>query len=150
MFGNHFESIYNIPPLGARILGTLIIDCKEAITFEGLVERMKASKSSVSTNVNLLLKMGKIRYYTMPGDRKKYFKAAPFSERLEGFMKIVEYEKKIIEKLFDYREKTASCDRERLSLLHTTAYQEHVHEIEKILEKTIEKFRKIEEKLKPI
>ena len=150
MFGVHFETIYNIPPLAARILGTLIIDCKEGITFEGLVERMGASKSSVSTNVNLLLKMGKIQYYTLPGDRKKYFKPSPFSERLESYLKMVEYEKKLVEKVLIYREKTAACQIERFELMHTQAYKEHILEIEKLLEKTINKFRRIEENIKPL
>lgn len=148
MFGIHFESIYNIPPLAARILGSLIIDCKAGITFENLVERMGASKSSVSTNVNLLLKMGKIQYHTLPGDRKKYFKPSPFSERLESYMKMVEYEKKLIDKVLAYREKTVSCPQERFQLMHAMAYKEHVLEMEKVLGKTIEKFKRIEENIK--
>ena len=61
MFGVHFEQLYNIPPLASRILGTLIIDgCKSGLTFEELVDKMQASKSSISTNINLLLKNPKI------------------------------------------------------------------------------------------
>ena len=57
MFGVHFEQLYNISPLASRILGTLIIDgCKSGLTFEELVDKMQASKSSISTNINLLLK----------------------------------------------------------------------------------------------
>jgi DNA-binding transcriptional regulator GbsR (MarR family) len=88
MFGVHFESTYNLPPLASRILGTLIIDsCRTGLTFEDLLERMGASKSSVSTNLNLLLKLGKIKYYTVAGDRKKYFRPSPLSERLTSYRK---------------------------------------------------------------
>jgi len=73
--------------LAARIIGTLIIDgCKTGLTFDELVEKMQASKSSISTNLNLLQKMDKIFYFTKVGDRKKYFKAAPLSERINNFL----------------------------------------------------------------
>jgi len=147
MFGIHFETLYHLPPLASRILGTLIIDCcRQGLTFEELVERMNASKSSVSTNLNLLQKLGKINYYTVSGDRKKYFKPAPFSERLSNYIRILEFEKQIIEKMLSYREKTASCDEEKSNLEHTKAYKEHVLEIEELLQKTINKFKTIEKK----
>lgn len=147
MFGIHFETLYHLPPLASRILGTLIIDCcRQGLTFEELVERMNASKSSVSTNLNLLQKLGKINYYTVSGDRKKYFKPAPFSERLSNYIRILEFEKQIIEKMLSYREKTASCDEEKNNLEHTKAYKEHVLEIEELLQKTISKFKTIEKK----
>ena len=145
MFGVHFESLYNLPPLGARILGTLIIDCcRTGMTFEELVERMGASKSSVSTNLNLLLKLGKINYYTLPGDRKKYFKPSPFSERLTNYMKMIEFEKEIIDRMLAFREKTISCPEEQCNLENIKAYKEHVLEIEQLMLKTINTFRETE------
>jgi DNA-binding transcriptional regulator GbsR (MarR family) len=64
MFGIHFEHQYNIAPLAARILGFLIIDgCKSGLTFEELVSKLKASKSSISTNLNLLQKMNLILFH---------------------------------------------------------------------------------------
>ncbi len=147
MFGVHFESQLNIPPLGARILGLLIVDsCKAGITFEDLVERMSASKSSVSTNINLLLKLGKIVYYTLPGDRKKYFRPSPLSERLAGYMKMIAFEKEIVNKMLAYRKKTASCNAEMCSLEKTKAYKLHVEEIEQLVLKSIERFKVIEKK----
>lgn len=145
MFGVQFESQYNLPPLACRILGILIVDsCKKGLTFEDLLERVGASKSSVSTNINLLLKLGKIYYYTIPCDRKKYFKPSPLSEMLKGYLKIVDFEKEIIEKLLSYREKTASCPAEKCNLENTKAYKDHVLKIEQQLIKTIEKFQEIE------
>lgn len=145
MFGIHFESLYNIPPLGARILGMLILDCcKEGFTFEEITEKMGASKSSISTNLNLLLKLGKINYYTLPGDRKKYFKPSPHSERLTNYMKLLEFEKELIDRMLSYRKKTASCPEERCNLENTIAYKEHVLEIEQLLIKTVNRFKEIE------
>jgi DNA-binding transcriptional regulator GbsR (MarR family) len=142
MFGIHFESLYNLPPLASRILGTLIVDsCKTGLTFESFVERMKASKSSVSTNLNLLLKLGKISYYTVPGDRKKYFKASPFSERMTNYLKVLELEKGLINKLLAYKEKTISGDEEENTLDNTKAYKLHVIEMEDLFIKIINKFK---------
>lgn len=145
MFGNHFEKLYNIPPLAARILGTLIIDgCKTGLTFESLIEKIGASKSSISTNLNLLLKMDQISYITKPGDRKKYFKPADLSERLDNYLKLIDSEYLIMDRIVDYREKTASCPEEICNLQNVKAYREHVLDVKKIFLKTINEFKKIE------
>lgn len=145
LFGVHFENIGHLPPLGARILATLITDsCTRQYTFEDLIEQMGASKSSISTNVNLLLKMGKITYYTLPGDRKKYYRPSAFSERFDNYLKMIAFEKNIMDKMLDYRRKTVSCQAEKFELEKSIAYKDHVLEMEALLNKTIAKFKKIE------
>ena len=147
MFGVFFESTHHLPPLASRILGNLIIDgCKTGLTFEDLVERMSASKSTVSTSLNLLLKMEKVTYYTLTGDRKKYYKPSPFSNRLRNYLKMIELEKTIIEKMMNYREKTVSCPEERCNLQNMQEYRKHVLNVESIIENTIKRFKEIEEK----
>lgn len=148
LFGVHFETNYNIPPLASRILGILIMDsCKAGITFEELLERTGASKSSVSTSLNLLLKMGKIVYYTVPCDRKKYFKPSPLSERFSNYMKMIDLEKKIVERMIAYRKRTAECSAELCNLKTSTAYKEHLMDIEQLMTRTIEMFKTIEKDL---
>jgi DNA-binding transcriptional regulator GbsR (MarR family) len=145
MFGIHFEQQYNIAPLAARILGTLIIDgCKSGLTFEDLVIKMQASKSSISTNLNLLQKMDLINYFTVSGDRKKYFKAAPLSERLKRYLSLVDSEKILVEKIIDFREKNCSCPQENINLLNSYAYKEHILKVEELLNHSINKFKQIE------
>lgn len=145
LFGIHFESVYNLPPLCSRILGLLIVEaCKSGLTFEQIVEKVGASKSSVSTNLNFLLKMGKIDYYTLHGDRKKYFRPSPFSERFGNYLKILEFEKKIIDKMISYREKTMDSSEERINLEHAKAYKSHVIKVEELLQETISEFIEIE------
>lgn len=147
MFGVFFESTHHLPPLASRILGNLIIDgCKTGLTFEDLVERMSASKSTVSTSLNLLLKMEKVTYYTLTGDRKKYYKPSPFSNRLQNYLKMIELEKTIIEKMMNYREKTVSCPEEKCNLENMQEYRKHVLNVESIIENTIKRFKEIEEK----
>jgi DNA-binding transcriptional regulator GbsR (MarR family) len=146
MFGVHFERMYHLPPLASRILGLLIIEaCQQGMTFEELVEKTNSSKSSVSTNLNLLLKIGKINYYTLSGNRKKYFRPAPFSERLDNYQTMLEFEKKIIDKMVHYRERPSASEHEKCDLENVKAYKEHILQAELLLQKTISKFRKIEE-----
>ncbi|MFP9112931.1 GbsR/MarR family transcriptional regulator [Flavobacterium sp. RHBU_3] len=145
LFGVHFENIGHLPPLGSRILATLILDsCSRQYTFEDLVEEMSASKSSISTNLNLLLKMGKITYYTLPCDRKKYYRPSEFSERFDNYLKMIAFEKGIMEKMLDYRSKTVSCQAEKFELEKSKAYKEHILEMEALLNKSIERFKEIE------
>jgi DNA-binding transcriptional regulator GbsR (MarR family) len=145
MFGVHYEHFFNIPPLAARILGTLIIDgCKSGLTFDDLVLKMQASKSSISTNLNLLQKMEKINYFTIVGDRKKYFKAAPLSQRLENYLTLVNNEKVLIDKIIRYREKNISCNQEEINLQNSYAYKNHMLKAEQLLTDTIKKFKEIE------
>lgn len=145
MFGIHFEKFHNLPPLGSRIFSMLILDgCGNGITFEDLVERFGASKSSVSTNINLLLKLGKITYYTLPGDRKKYFKPSQFSERFSNYMKMIEVEKVILDRMLAYREQTARCVAEKGDLENVKVYKEHLLQMEELLTNTINKFKEIE------
>ena len=145
MFGVHFEKLFNIPPLAARILGTLIIEgCKSGLTFDDLVEKMHASKSSISTNLNLLQKMEKINYFTVVGDRKKYFKAAPLSERLNNYLDLVNSEKVLIDRIISYRERNNTCSQEEINLQNSYAYKEHMLNAEKLLTNTINKFKEIE------
>ncbi len=145
IFGIHFESLYQIPPLAGRIIGLLIVDgCKSGLTFETLVEKLCASKSSISTNLNLLLKMEKINYFTKVGDRKKYFKSANLSDRLSNYLKFLESENFITDKILQYREKTASCSEEKCNLENIKSYKKHLQEVEKSLLQTIAEFKKIE------
>lgn len=146
MFGVHFENVHNLPPLGSRIFAILILDtCSRKTSFEDLIELTGASKSSVSTNLNLLLKLGKITYYTLHGDRKKYYKPSPFSERFDNYMKMIAFEKQIIERMLAYREKTTTCLEDHLDLERTKAYGEHVLKMEELIIDTVNKFKALEQ-----
>lgn len=145
LFGVHFENLMHLSPLGARIFAVIIVDsCARKISFDDLVEGMGASKSSVSTNLNLLLKIGKISYYTVPGDRKKYYKPTPFSDRFDNYINILNQEKKIIDKMMAYRQQTVDCPCEQRDLERLAVYKEHVGKMEGVITGSIEKFRKLE------
>ena len=66
------------PPLQSRVISLLIMRTPEGVPFDEIVEFLGASKSSVSSALNLFLQLKHVVYYTKPGDRKRYFKV-PFS-----------------------------------------------------------------------
>lgn len=147
MFGVHFEKHHRLSPLSSRILSLLIVEnCKPGLTFDDLVLKLGASKSSVSTNLNLLVKMGKLEYYTVPSDRKKYYRPSSFGDRMRTYLQIVLDEKKMVSKMVDYRLRTATTDSECLNLEMLKVYQEHVNDFEGFLNNTIKKLDKIENK----
>lgn len=147
MMGIHLQNQHSISPLTARIWSVLIMEGKdEGLTFEYLVERLQASKSSISTSLNLLLKTDKIYFSTILGNRKKYFRPHPFSERFVRHLKNIEFEKKMLEKVIKYKSKTNKPEENNCILDNIKAYKEHLNEMEKITTKLLTDLKKIEEK----
>ncbi|WP_236636874.1 GbsR/MarR family transcriptional regulator [Sinomicrobium soli] len=112
--GVFFERNETFSPLSARIFSMLVLSGERGVTFEELLERLEASKSSVSTNLHLLQSTGKITYFTKTGDRKRYFKTAPdqmlvrLDEKIEQWKK----EKQLLEKVQSYKLKCVQYDPE--------------------------------------
>ena len=64
----------NLSPLSAKIYSYLLFDfSQEGLTFEQLIEVFGASKSSISTNLNLLLNQNLIVDMNRVDQRKRYF-----------------------------------------------------------------------------
>ena len=104
--GVHFEAEYNLPPLAARIFGNLVVTEEVGLTFDDCQMKRGASKSSISTSLNLLLQLGIITYFTKTGDRRRYFKISDkstfFIKKLEQAIKKAANESKIIQKVAAY------------------------------------------------
>jgi DNA-binding transcriptional regulator GbsR (MarR family) len=62
------------PRMVGRTLGYLMVSEPPYRTFNEIQEYLQASKSSISTSLQFLLKQGLVGYFTLPGDRKRYFK----------------------------------------------------------------------------
>jgi len=60
-------------PVAGRILGLLLVMDKEQYTFDEIVEELQISKSSASNALRMLEVANIIEYYTLPGERKRYF-----------------------------------------------------------------------------
>ncbi|AWM13504.1 hypothetical protein NHF50_06125 [Flavobacterium sp. NRK F10] len=147
MFGVHFEKFHMLPPLAARILATLILNSREKdLSFEDLVCITGASKSSVSTNINLLLKLEKIIYYTICGDRKKFFKPASLADRIKNHLVFIKSEQNIIKRISSYEEK---YKRKPLTVMEEKSleiYREYVNNFEVLLQDSIKKIEELETK----
>jgi hypothetical protein len=66
-----------LPRMAGRILGWLLIcDTPQQPTSE-LVKALKASNGSISTTTRLLIKIGLIERFSMPGIRHDYFRIKP-------------------------------------------------------------------------
>ena len=68
------STMFNLPPLASKIYSYLIFDFeKVGITFDEFVDVFAASKSSVSTNIKLLLNAQLIIDVNKIDERKRYF-----------------------------------------------------------------------------
>jgi transcriptional regulator len=89
-----FRRLHHLSPMAARTLSVLAIEgSAEGLTFEGLIERLQASKSTLSTSINLLQDKELVYYETKKNKRRKYFKSFPFDKRFGEFLDLVRYEK---------------------------------------------------------
>ncbi|AYN02493.1 transcriptional regulator [Chryseobacterium aahli] len=68
------STMFNLPPLASKIYSYLIFDFeKVGITFDEFVDVFSASKSSVSTNIKLLLNAQLIIDVNKIDERRRYF-----------------------------------------------------------------------------
>lgn len=145
LFGVHFEKHHNMPPLAARIFATIILNNREKdLTFEELVNITGASKSSVSTNLHLLLETKKIEYYTICGDRKKYFKPSSLAERIKNHLEIVKSEQILINRIKNYENQFHLQSSNVKESKVKDLYSEYVNEFERLINEFINKIEEIE------
>jgi DNA-binding transcriptional regulator GbsR (MarR family) len=74
--GLFIQERHKLPPLAARIYSLLVLTSYDGYSFDDLIERTQSSKSSMSTNLNLLIALKFVDYYTKTGNRKRYFRSA--------------------------------------------------------------------------
>src|SRR5690606_31154174 len=103
--GVYFESQDILSPLSSRIFAYLALTGNSGATFDEIVEELEVSKSSVSTNLQLLQTMGRVGYYTKPGDRRRYFKIAAHNmvNRLDDKVASWQREKELHLKVLEYK-----------------------------------------------
>ncbi|MEX2350291.1 MAG: transcriptional regulator [Flavobacteriaceae bacterium] len=142
--GVHFENLYHLPPLATRIYAILILNGNDGLTFEELMGLTEASKSSVSTSINLLLQTSKIEYYTKPGDRKRYFKKKKdhLKLRLSNYTTIIDKEIGLFQKTSEFM-KATDLKAYKDNLCYTSIYIDHLHQVRKTLEETLQKLEKV-------
>jgi len=148
ILGVHLEGEHKLPPLAARIYAILILTAEEGLTFEDILERSGASKSSVSTSLNLLLSMGMISYFTKHGDRRRFFSVKKdknyFLTKLKENLKRLEAEKNII----DLMEEFLGChhpEKLKASKGKVVIYRNFVSRNKDLLQDTIKRLETLED-----
>ena len=103
--GVYFELSEAMPPLSARIFAYLVLIGDQGASFDEITERLCASKSSVSTNLQLLQNAGSVTYFTKSGDRKRYFKidGDQIKNRIDAKIETWKKEKTLHEKVSNYK-----------------------------------------------
>lgn len=140
--GIHFETLHVLPPLAARIYAILLLDAMKGMTFEELNEMTCSSKSSVSTSINFLLQTEMIDYFTLPGDRKRYFRKKPIQHnlqcRLNKYVSLIDKEVVLFEKTRTYMEENNKAHTETYKP-YLDVYQEYLKETQKLMQNTLHK-----------
>lgn len=94
---------YNLPPLAAKIFVYFSFDYdNEGITFDDLVEVLKASKSSVSCGLQLLQTSDLVIAVNKIDERKRYFKINPDNVKIR-FNRLTDNLEKELEILNDLK-----------------------------------------------
>ncbi|PHR87374.1 MAG: transcriptional regulator [Leeuwenhoekiella sp.] len=149
--GVFVEQKDQIPPLAARIIATLILSGKKGCTFDDLVTSLQASKSTISTHLNSLQQAERITYFTVCGDRKKYFVTNPKSllinldERLKTWEREQQLHKEVMDYKKTYNELHSDREEQVFDLEFHLDYIEYLEQaqnsIKKIREKVTEKLK---------
>jgi DNA-binding MarR family transcriptional regulator len=73
--GLYFEK-YGLPRIGGRMLGLLII-ADRPLSLDDIAHTLHVSRASVSTNIRLIVASGLAEPFTVPGDRRDYYRFGP-------------------------------------------------------------------------
>lgn len=125
--GVYFETCDTLSPLSSRIFAYLALSLEDGVSFEELQEELEASKSSISTNLQLLQSMGRIGYCTKPGDRKRYFRIdeEQILNRLDDKIEMWKHEKRLHEKVLEYKHQYIEKEEVEEVKKIKTQYNEH-------------------------
>lgn len=138
----------NLAPLAARIFATLILTGNEGITFENLVCDLNASKSSVSSHLENLQTSQRVKYFTKPGDRKRYFIIHPnlMVNVIDELTSKWETEKELHQKVLNYKKEYNKKVKEEAHLFDLEFQQDFLTFLEEATS-AIQKFKsKIQQK----
>ncbi len=114
-----YGEAFNLPPLSAKIYGYLIFDFeKKGICFDEFVEVFSASKSSVSSNLNLLLNLNLIKDINKIDERKRFFLINEnyIKIRFEEIISRMKQEISILDKLNTFRNADSENCNEKFQL----------------------------------
>lgn len=74
----HYENVYSVPPIAARILALLLL-VPHNLTIQEITSCLSVSHGSVSTNLNLLILLGYVEKQRSNGKRPASYRFLPRS-----------------------------------------------------------------------
>lgn len=104
-----YGEAFHLPPLAAKIYAYLIFDFdRKGVSFDAFVDIFAASKSSVSSNLNLLINLNIINDFNKIDERKRFFvmNEKYMKVRFEEIIVKMERELLILDKLKSFRNPT--------------------------------------------
>lgn len=131
-----YGSAYQLPPLAAKIYAYLIFDFeRKGVSFDEFVEVFSASKSSVSSNLNLLLGLKIIGDYTRIDQRKRFFvmNEQYMRIRFEEIIAKMERELAILDRLKEFRQTSTSEDMTKFEL-YRNLFSKNISNVREMLE----------------
>lgn len=130
---NFYTENLQLPPLAAKICAYLIFDFEaQGLTFEDLVETLKASKSSVSCSLQLLLQSKHITVLNKIDERKRYFIINPdyAKIRFETLITKLQREYDIIDGLKTFKKSRATTESDEVYInkleIHGDLLKNHI------------------------
>ncbi len=144
--GLEIEERMTLSPLASRIYGLLILSPYDGLTFDEIRDVIQASKSSTSVNINVLVQLDYIKFYTKPGDRKRYFQLSKYSAlaSLENYQNDVNQEIEIIMSINNFN-KLYHPDKYNDEKILGDIYEEYLEEKKQLIATTINKMRQFRE-----
>lgn len=138
--GLFFQEYHKFPPLASRLYVIMILSSSDGFTFEELMKLTQSSKSSVSTNLNLLVSLKFVDFYTKPGKRKRYFKTTGsyVKNMLNEHVEAITTELKMVEKINAFNSICNPLKFEQKGYVGTI-FQSYLVSAKKNTEETLEK-----------
>lgn len=68
---------HGLPHMAGRVLGALMICVPPQMSMDELAKQLQASKGSISSATQMLLRLGIIEKISMPGHRRHYYRPCP-------------------------------------------------------------------------
>ncbi len=145
--GISIETKDQLAPVEARILSYLILTGKVGATFEDLVTKLCASKSTISTHLKHLQDLKKIEYFTKIGDRKKYFvmNHDTILQSIDNMIDTWSVQKELHIEIKEYKEKENTLNTDEATKFDLTFHDNYIQFLNEATKSILELRTKIKE-----
>ncbi|HMQ46418.1 MAG TPA: hypothetical protein PKA00_02120 [Saprospiraceae bacterium] len=138
----HMQIAHRVNPLAAQILSYFILDFdEEGVTFDEITEFFNASKSSVSTSIQLLMQMQFLEAFTKVDSRKRFFRLNRMNYLELRLQQTYDFMVKNHEISCRYRQYCSSKELSEMSYKRMDIYLDHIQRTIENIESTLTKLK---------